>query len=116
MGKLLPIARLAVRGGRVASQPPHGRTQKLEGQSATSRQIGKVLRTLVDLLCLGEKTTAETKPAKREIRAVLRFLTVKLCSASAIHQELCSRMDKTILRVMNDKAIIIEFVYLKLAE
>lgn len=110
LGKLLPIASLAVRGGRVASPHPHGRTQKLEGQSATSRRIGKVLRTLVDLLCLGKKTTAETKPTKREVRSVLRVLTVKHFAAAAAHQEVCSVMDQTI------KLYAIEFFHLKVAE
>lgn len=61
-----------------------------EGQSTLNCSIGKVLRSLIELLCLGKLTGAKTKLAKYQVCAALRFITTKHYSAAAICWEICT--------------------------
>lgn len=46
-----------------------------EGQSMPKCDTGKVLSSLINFMCLSKMTAPKTKPAKHEVRDVLRFLT-----------------------------------------
>lgn len=52
--------------------------------------IGNVLRSLFGFLCLGKMTLAKSKLAKCEVCTILRFLTAKHYSATAIYREICT--------------------------
>lgn len=61
-----------------------------EGQSASNHGIGNVLRSLISFLCLGKMTPVKSKLAKCEVRTILRFLSAKHYSGTAIYQEICT--------------------------
>lgn len=54
------------------------------GQCTSNHGIGKVLRWLVEFLCLDKMVAAKIKPAKCEVCAALRFLTTKHYSVAQI--------------------------------
>lgn len=58
--------------------------QMNRGQSASNRDIGKVLNSCVVFMCLGKMAAA-----KHKLHSVLRVLTTKRFSAADLHWELC---------------------------
>lgn len=55
--------------------------------------IGKVLRLLIDFLCLGKITAAKIKPTECDVH-VLWVLTIIHNSAAGIHQEIARCMNQ----------------------
>lgn len=62
--------------------------------SNAKSSFSKILRLLIDFLCLGEIPAVIENQPKCEVCAVVWFLTAKLYSAVAIHTDICTMMDQ----------------------